>query len=244
MIRYKYAGLTRQGIRNENQDDFIIFDTKNKYIVAAVADGMGGHLDGKLASKMTIELVKKIFYNIDFNNLSDVEIQNLLITYMKDIQSFLNEEVEKRDLSFDMGTTLNLNIFYGNKLFTINIGDSRATLWEKNHHFQISEDHNLAQLAKKNDAFKKYSNFTNYLTSALGPRRDSKVDIYVTLLDKKGYIIITSDGVHNYLKDEEYNKILKKKTTIEEKTKKIIETAEKNKSVDNMTCILVNYELK
>lgn len=244
MIKYKYAGATRQGIRNENQDDFIVFETEKKYIIAAVADGMGGHLDGKIASRLTIKLIEKLFYDIDFHNLTDYEIQNLLVAYMKKVQTVLNEEVDKQKLSFDMGTTLNLNIFYGPKLFTINIGDSRATQWVKGNKFQISEDHNLASLAKKNDAFKKYANYTNYLTSALGPRREAKVDIFITLLDNKGYILITSDGVHNYVKDEEYNKILKSKTAIEDKVEKIIDVAEKNKSVDNMTCILINYELK
>ena len=242
MKHIEYYGYTDQGIRTENQDNFTVFKNKYDFLIAAVADGMGGHEGGKYASTVTIKLIEYIFKNIDFGKKSDQEIQDFLLEAISKIQNYLIQETEEKDLPRDMGTTLNLDLFVKNKIFTLNIGDSRTIHYTKKNIVQISEDHNLSTLAKKDPNFAKFEKYSNYLTSALGPKKDSKVDIFITPLEKIGMIIITSDGVHNHISKEEIIKILKNKEVLKNKVEAIVNKALFNKSTDNATSVVVKYE--
>ncbi len=238
----EYYGHSDQGVRVENQDNFTVFRNEYDFLIAAVADGMGGHEGGKYASTVTIKLIDYIFKNIDFGKMTDDDIEKFLLDSISKIQNYLIQETIEKDLPKDMGTTLNLNLFVKNKFFTLNIGDSRSIhYYNKKNIVQVSEDHNLATLAKKDPNFSKFEKFSNYLTSALGPKKDSKVDIFVTPLEKNGMIVITSDGVHNYVTKDKLVKILKTKDILKTKVEKIVESALLNKSTDNATCVVVKY---
>ncbi len=242
MINFEYYGYTDQGIRTENQDNFTVFKNSYGFLIAAVADGMGGHKGGRYASTVTIKLIEYMFKNTNFGNMLDFDVEKYLLNSISKIQNYLIQETKEKNLPKDMGTTLNLNVFVKNKVFTLNIGDSRAIhFYNKKNIVQISEDHNLTTLAKKNPSFSKFKKYSNYLTSALGPKKDSKVDIFVTPLEKQGSLVITSDGVHNYISKEKLIKILKTKDILKIKVERIVETALINKSTDNATCVIVSY---
>lgn len=242
-MKYSFGGASSIGRRKENQDSFKIFYTKEKFLVSVVADGMGGHDGGSFASKLAVKFIENFFKSIKLVELSDKEIEKQLIFSIKKLhEKFKLSAIKKPELE-DMGTTLNLNVFIKNNLYTINIGDSRSSQFISREIIQISLDHNLAFLARNDKNLDKFKGYTNYLTSSLGPKKETKLDIFLTKLNRKGYIIITTDGVHNFLSAGEIIKVLKNKNlNIDEKVETILRGAYQNNSNDNMTCVLVKYE--
>ncbi|NOQ50218.1 MAG: hypothetical protein GQ557_00940 [Mycoplasmataceae bacterium] len=239
------VGETRIGKRKINQDVFVIFNNKHSFLITALADGMGGHNGGEIASQFAIKCVQKYFNNLNFATLTQEQSTDLIIFNVKKIQkSFIDYAKLKPELK-DMGTTLNLNIFANDKLFSLNIGDSRTMQLLNREIVEITEDHNLSTLARKNPLYAKFSNYSNLLTSSLGPIKETKVDLFVTHFSADGYIIQTCDGVHNYVSNNEIKKILlSSKTDLKEKADNIIQKALKKGSKDNVTVVLVEYGKK
>ncbi len=238
-----FKGKTDKGIRNENQDNIALFKNDHNYLVAAIADGMGGHLGGTYASAITIKFIELLLKPINFGSLTEEEIKTRLFLIIDKIQEQLIKESKIKKLPSDMGTTLNLNIFVEDKVYTLNIGDTRATQYQKKKMIQISEDHNLSTLAMLNGNYDKFKNYNNYLTSSLGPKKTSKIDIFVTTLDSTGTWIITSDGIHDYWDDSKVIKVLKnKKRNLDDKIDDIFQIAKENETGDNISCLLIEYE--
>ncbi len=242
-MKYIYTGKSEKGRRENNEDNFLIFNTNEGVLVAVVADGMGGHKSGEVASILSVKYVKKIFTTLPLLGFSEEEIQKRIIMSVRSIQKKLIRLADQDERLLDMGTTLNINVFVGDKMFTLNIGDSRTSQFTKKDIVRITEDHNLATLALKSKALEKYKNYTNYLTSSLGPKKEAKADMFVTKLNKRGYMIITSDGVHNFLNSQEIIKIFKSRSkTLEAKVDSLINESYENNSNDNMTAVVVKYD--
>lgn len=241
-MKYEHFGLSLQGRRQINEDSFTIFLTNENVLIVGVADGMGGHRGGKAASTLTIKLVEKLFKNKPLIDLSDTKIEKEIIWIVREIQKKLILFSEKNAELDDMGTTLNLCVFIKKKVFTLNIGDSRTSQFTRKDIIQITEDHNLAALAAKDKTLARYKGFTNYLTSSLGPKKETKVDMFITLLNKQGYILLTTDGVHNFVSSSEIVNVFREIPDLESKVKKILLLAYENNSNDNMTLVLVKYD--
>ncbi len=243
MYRLDYHGASETGRRPKNEDSFIIFKNKFGFLVAVVADGMGGHKGGATASKAIVKMVKRELKEVDFSSMSESDIKRLLMNTVRTFQKDLKRIGEDFPQFADMGSTLNMNIFVGSRIYTINIGDSRTMSFVKKDLVKISEDHNLATLAEKDERYAHYKGRTNMLTSSLGPNKTTNADLFVTELDsKKGYILMSSDGVHNFISELAWIKIVKSSKSIVEKVERVIKTSYENGSNDNMTFVLIKYE--
>lgn len=244
MFKLDYNGGTETGRRPENQDNFILFKNKYQFLVAVVADGMGGHKGGATASKAIVKMVKREINDIDFNGMTDDAIRELLMRTVRTFQKDLKRIGEEFPQYADMGSTLNMNIFVGTTMHTINIGDSRTQSFTKKSLIKISEDQNMGTLAEKDPRYAHYKGQYNMLTSSLGPNKQTDADYFITDFkdNKRGYILMSSDGVHNFISETSWIKIIKSSATLDEKVKKTIKTAFENGSNDNMTFILIKYE--
>lgn len=244
MYKIEYAGESKVGRRPKNEDSFIAFKNDYNVLIAVVADGMGGHKGGATCSKAVVKLCKREFKSVDFFSMDEDEIKKTLMTGVRTFQKDLKRVGEEHPELADMGSTLNMNLFIGKKMFTVNIGDSRTQSFIKKEIVKISEDHNLATLAEKDERYAHYKGQTNMLISSLGPNKNTKADLFVTELDsKRGYIMMSSDGVHNFISDISWMKIVKSSSkTLKDKVERVINTAYDNGSNDNMTFILIKYE--
>ncbi len=243
MFKIEYFGNSEVGRRPRNEDSFSLFVNKHGFTIAVIADGMGGHKGGATCSKAVTRMCKRELNNVNFGVMSDEEIKKKLLVTVRIFQKDLIRVGEEHPELADMGSTLNMNIFVGKKMYTVNIGDSRTQSFIKKEIVQITEDHNLATLAEKDERYAHYKGQTNMLISSLGPNKNTKADLFVTELDpKKGYILMTTDGVHNSISEISWMKILKSSKSLEEKVDRVINTAYENGSNDNMTFILVEYK--
>lgn len=241
-----YYELTNIGnFRKENQDASIVLQNK-KVTFAAVCDGMGGHKGGKQASQLTILAMKKIFKKWTPINVEESR------SWIKDAFNLAKKLMKKEALAdntlYDMGTTVTCLFICNDSAWIFNVGDSRIYVFNNEIH-KITDDHNLMNHYIKYEGMDpnkaKKIRGASALTSALGPTKQIRVSQYELddLFNRNiKYIILTSDGIHDYIGKSTFEVILTSpKTTLQEKCKKIIDEAIHEGSHDNLTIVILEY---
>ena len=231
-------GKTHTGkVRSENQDGFITRVPpqkaliQNKGILLAVADGMGGHAAGKIASSMALESLSRDYYYSSPENISDALIQAIT----KANQNIRNESESDPD-KHNMGTTLTAVVLRYDKAWIANVGDSRTYLIRKNKIRQITIDHSMTNELGLSNTDAQTSIFKNQITRALGIYEDVEVDIFVETIQKGDIFILCSDGLTNHLSDFEISHIASKYNP-EKAIKSLIKLACDRGGIDNITVI-------
>lgn len=244
-MKVNAVAYSTKGIREHNEDSFLlnteiggvgIEDTmanvsiEDENCFFAVADGMGGHAAGDVASQFVVSEVSKAFIQ---NNTLDGEV---ITSLLNNIHSGLLEK-GKAEETPNMGSTFVGLYISSSSCGFCNVGDSR--LYRYRHGFiqQLSHDDSLSSLLP--DAPK------NIVTNAMGaglPAIEVQTRFSESLVVKGDYFIICSDGVHGYISEEVAEEILAKPFSLIEKARQIVETALENGSDDNSTVVLVQVE--
>ena len=177
------AARTHKGkIRTSNEDNFCISDGQNKLL--AVADGMGGHKGGKIASALAIESLKSYFSSLDGDDFS---VPECLRKCVEKINRDVLEKSCEEDKLKGMGTTLVMLYQVGATAYVVNVGDSRCYLIRNRAIKQITKDHSVIQelydSGKINlEDMKNHPN-KNMITRAIGT--DSKVECDIFEIELK-----------------------------------------------------------
>lgn len=231
---------TDVGLRRENnQDSFLIDETLKLYLVA---DGMGGHKGGEVASSMAVEVVREIVYKQSVNNRRVSPRQLLADAYREaSHRIFDRSNFEGSDLH-GMGTTLVSALMQSGILYIANVGDSRAYLYKDKRLWQITEDHSLIneQLRAGLIAEKDVANFVakNVITRSVGFERDVVCDIIERQIEPEEMILICSDGLSGLVTDDRIEEIITTSNP-SEIVSKCINEAKKNGGDDNVTVMLI-----
>ncbi len=243
MVKYnlEYIGISKQGNRKLNQDSLNYFINDHGFLVAIIADGMGGHEGGEVASQIAVDEITSIFKSINFELLKEKKIKETFLMSIKMVLDKMRQVAKKQVDLLEMGTTLNINVFVDNHVYILNVGDSRTSSITSKFVNSITVDQNLATIVQKFDRYNDYKNAQNILVSSLGPKKDLRIDLYKAKLNQNGYILITTDGVHNHISKEELLTELNSNQILETKLDNIIEKAYINGSSDNMSGILIKY---
>lgn len=243
-----YASYTDIGkVRKNNEDYHIVipFEENNEF-AAAIADGMGGHLFGEIASKTAIDCFEKKIRDRRFKNC--LNIKDYLLNICKIANNEITEFSKKYNVYSGMGTTLDAIYIRDDKLYIIHIGDSRIYKIFNNEIKKITKDHSyVQQLLDKGDiSLDEYKNHPNknVITKALGISDTPEPDIMKMKMDFCGYLLLCSDGLTNMLDDSEILNIISQETTLETKVTELIEKANDKGGNDNITVVLVKAEEK
>ncbi|MBU4690988.1 protein phosphatase 2C domain-containing protein [Mycoplasma zalophi] len=237
-------------IRKENQD-FAGFINKNNVYMGILCDGMGGHKNGSVASKIAVKEFIDFFSNSQIEKIDAFDSKNIqkwfqdgLEKVTKKMKSLANMDIQY----LDMGTTLVLCLFFEKEkeLYIFNLGDSRAYLYNGFLH-QITKDQNIMNyLIEKEDlAPEKAKNIKGWdrLVSALGPKKNGMADTFsVHKNSNPKYIILTSDGIHSFVSKILFETILNDNSSIDKKADKLIKNAIELKSNDNLTCLIMEIK--
>ena len=226
--KIRYYGFSGKGKRNKNEDAYIAEKIDDLYVFA-VADGLGGHVMGEVASKIAIGELKEAIKRYG---------ENGLITAFEKANETIFFENEQRGTN--MGTTMVACIMMGDgKCKIANVGDSRAYII--NDEIWRTKDHSLVQelvdsgIINEEEAFNHPQK--NIVTQVLGLKKDVKPDVYEKDI-KNSILLLCSDGLSDYVKDEEIAKIVKKYDP-KKACKKLYKKALKEGSQDNITTIVV-----
>lgn len=233
-------------VRKVNEDSFLCeklegIDGLYLYIVA---DGMGGHNAGEVASSMAVREVA--FYlkeNIEALKLGDNEIRDLI----RNAISYANEKIYKTSIiksnCLGMGTTLSMVLLKDNRIYIGHVGDSRIYLIRNNSILRLTEDHSLvAELIKSGTIKPEEANShpqKNVITKALGTEYTIEPDISQIDLQWDDYILICTDGLSNAVCEDDMTNAIINTSDLNEACDLLINKAKERGGFDNITAVVV-----
>ncbi len=237
--------LTDAGkVRTHNEDSVIILKNQEGEYLLAVADGMGGHSAGEVASSIAITYLSKHF-NETFLNLSKVDAVNWLRESVNEINDLIFSHEKTHPESTGMGTTLVVALYTKEYILFGNIGDSSGFVLKDNVLHKVTHDHTLVNLLlsageltleEAKDHPKK-----NVLMKALGANDPIDIDVFDCDTDIQG-IMLCSDGLTNMLEEEQIEKVLTSDLEIEEKVIKLIRKSNNRGGTDNISVAYLSWE--
>ena len=230
--------LTDAGrVRDHNEDSVIITkNTDNEYLMA-IADVMGGHSAGEVASSIAISYLGKHF-NETFLKMSKVDAVNWIRDAVNEINTLIFEHEKTHPESKGMGTTLVMAILTKDYLLFGNVGDSSGFVIKEDRLHKVTYDHTLVNLLVSAGELTKEeaSNHPkkNVLMKALGAATEVDVDIFDCDMDVSE-ILLSSDGLTNMLDKEQIEKVLLGEGAVEDKVIKLIKKANNRGGTDNIS---------
>lgn len=234
----EYFYITDPGkVRERNEDSVTICKNGTDEVLLIVADGMGGHKNGEIASSIALNLISERFKNISsVGNKEDAInwIQNTVSEANVAIFKYVSQHPE----SEGMGTTIVLSILTPAFLLIGNIGDSSGYVYKNKKLHKITVDHTLVNLLVKSGELTeeeaKSHPKKNVLMKALGSSTNVEMDIFNVELNVDG-IFLCSDGLTNMLDDNQISRVLNEDTTLKEKLEKLVFKANNRGGNDNIT---------
>ena len=230
------GGATDVGmVRSANQDDYLIADR-----LWAVADGMGGHQGGEVASKVTIEVLGDAF---------DTFTSTALVDAAQRANAAVHEQASEHRELRGMGTTLCAMALVDiddetQGLHVINIGDSRCYRWRDGEMTQITRDHSLVEDLRASgqitDAEAVVHPHRNIVTRALGIQPDVEVDSFLVSPKAGDRYVICSDGLFNEVAPARIGATLRRLVDPNEAASELIRQANEGGGRDNITCVIVD----
>jgi serine/threonine protein phosphatase PrpC len=231
-------------VRENNEDKFEFFEPEEPEILAAkgrlyaVADGMGGHASGQIASELALKSILKNYYS-DFNE----DVAESLKAAICAANSYIYNTAQTVAERNGMGTTCTVAVLRDNELFVGHVGDSRLYLIRDGEIRQITEDHSWVteqvKLGTLTEEEARSSPFRNVITRSLGAAPQVEVDTYKEKIKKHDSILLCSDGLTNYVSDEEILKVVEGYSP-SMAALKLVECANEHGGGDNITVLIVS----
>ena len=234
----EYAYLTDPGkVRDHNEDSVIIVKNHNNEFLLAVADGMGGHKGGEIASSIAISHIGKCF-----REMGKLGSKEDAILWIKNVVSEANvliyKYTEENPESAGMGTTIVMSLLTNDYLLFGNIGDSSGYVFKDSQIHKITTDHTLVNLLVKSGEITeeeaKDHPRKNVLMKALGATTTVEMDIFDVETDVDG-IFLCSDGLTNMLDNDQISKVLSEDLSVEQMVNKLIIKANNRGGTDNIS---------
>jgi len=230
-------------VREKNEDSYnIIAGYTGVPVAFIIADGMGGHNSGEVASKMAVDLISA--YILQFPEMFVKELD--ILTSINEIMEKANNEIflksQENEDNYGMGTTLTLAVVYDKSLFLGHVGDSRAYLIRDEIINKITIDHSyVEELIKLGTLTREEAENhpkKNIITRALGCTEKVEIDTYSFEIKENDTFILCTDGLTNMLNEEEIKNIVIENDDPETACRKLVESANNRGGDDNITVIV------
>jgi protein phosphatase len=250
-MKIRYAAKTDVGMkRTHNEDYFSLIEDEQLFIVA---DGMGGHASGEVASKMAAETIGEFYqrtrededvtwpYKMD-RSLSYVENRLVCAIKLANLRIF---ETSCRDIRYKgMGTTIVSTLVAGDKAYVGHVGDSRVYRVREGGITQLTRDHSLLEdykEAKPDMTEEEERNFPhkNVITRALGMRETVQVDIRAHQIKSGDVFLLCSDGLSGMVHDDQILQIASNAKSLERAVAELVDAANRAGGTDNVTTLML-----
>jgi PPM family protein phosphatase len=231
-------------VRILNEDDGGIFVNGDGHRLAVVADGMGGHRAGDVASKMTIDFLQSAWAeskNIYSAERAEEWLRLNINQLNKNLFVHSNENLECEG----MGTTIIAAICTDQFVTLAHIGDSRCYLLNESGYKQLTEDHSLVyELVRTGQISKEDAENhprKNVILRALGTEQDVEIDIITVIFEEGDFLLLCSDGLSNKVSENEMVEILSNNADLEARAESFIQLANQYGGEDNITLCIVEH---
>jgi serine/threonine protein phosphatase PrpC len=231
--------------RESNEDNMISIipdDTQvltRKGALFVVADGLGGHTGGEIASEMTVKLVREAYYQ-DKNEDIATSLRHAVEHANSLIYSANQAQIESPDKDHSMGSTCVAVVLQGDTVYVANVGDSRAYIVREGQVKQVSQDHTpeaeqmRAGLLTEEQARAQSS---NKITRCLGMKPDVEVDVFTEPVQQSDVLVLCTDGLSKTISDEEMGKIVQQFEP-QESVQRLVDLANEQGGPDNITAVV------
>jgi len=251
-MRITSCGITDVGLkRGHNEDNFLINEELNLFVVA---DGMGGHAGGEYASAISVNTVEEIVTNlelhgepIDVEDPEDpVELTRERLRYAIRLAGRRVHEKAREEPEYTgMGTTAVALLIENGNAYIAHVGDSRLYVHREGRSMQVTEDHSLvaervrAGLITAEQA--KTDKHRNVITRSLGYQEDVEIDVQVRAVRRGDVFLLCSDGLSGYLELDELGAHMGGYGP-QDAARRLVEIACERGGEDNITCVIVRVE--
>lgn len=241
------AGLSDRGVKRDHNEDawagphpsLSREQLGKKGQLYIVADGVGGHQAGDVASLMAVEIIQQQYYADHSAN-----VVTSLKTAIQSANDQIVREATARLARRGMSTTVTAAVVRDDQLIVANVGDSRTYLIQNGQARQLTDDHSWVEeqvrvgLISRTEAAKHPQR--NIITRSLGSDRKLDIDIFEAKLKPGDSILLCSDGLSNLISQQEIGNIVSKGWMAEGAVNELIELAIKRSAPDNVTAVLIN----
>jgi len=245
----KIGMLTDVGkVRTIDEDSILAADLSfginsesEKFLLLAVADGMGGHAKGEEASKIALNTLTKTIIPELFGNVS---FTDLLENGIKNANQEILEYTVKNPESSGMGTTTVCALVKGNNIHLANVGDSRAYVISDDEIRRVTKDHSYVQsLIDEGQITEEEARDhpqKNVITKAVGIMESVEPDTMKLTLDDDESLLLCCDGVIAHLTDEDIHKIICNENNPQNACQQIVDLANQRGGSDNISLIILS----
>ena len=251
--RVRFSGDTNVGMKRDHNEDSFFLPVNER--LAIVADGMGGHASGEVASRMAVETISGFFreteneqeltwpFKVDRGHGHDI---NRMTTAIKLANQQIFEEAERKPECHGMGTTVVSTLFLDDTLIIGHVGDSRLYRVREGAIDQLTEDHSLLNdyVRMKKLSESEIANFPhkNVIVRALGMKSSIEVDIIIEHPRLGDLYVLCSDGLCGMVADSEIAGLAIEEPDLDKLCERLIATANANGGIDNITVVCARLE--
>ena len=225
----------------ELNEDYASFIEDERFKIYLVADGMGGHNAGEIASKLAVKSI--IRYLLEHSE----EDENLLLNAVKYANNEIYEISQKNDKCKGMGTTITGCFIKGDMIQVVNVGDSCCFSIKDNEIKKVTKDHSWVQELIDAGAITEEEGRVhpkkNIITRALGTNSSVKIDIFNIEKNESSMFLLCSDGLSNEVQKEEMVEIVNRYKNVNEACEKLVDLAKARGGKDNITVLLFGGEV-
>lgn len=246
------AGMTDVGcVRKHNEDSFLAAPELGLYVVA---DGLGGHAAGEVASRIVVERVAQFVaettekdrtWPLEYDTTLSFDGNRLKVALLLSDQA-IADDIRRNPERETMGSTVVACLLSGAKATLAHVGDSRAYLLNKEEIRQVTRDHSWVAEQVANGILTpseaRVHPFRNVITQALGNGGDLEIEVQDLELGKSDRLLLCSDGLSGMVGDSQIWDIVNQSPDLQTAVETLITVARDNGGEDNITAVLVGWE--
>ena len=238
-------GLTDEGLVREHNEDYISWFPETGLVI--LADGMGGHNAGEVASELAVNSVSEALDEVlspEIKDESDMDFKEVVHEAVVFANDEINLHAKTHPECSGMGTTIVMALFHNDSVILASVGDSRIYRFRKGELKQVTTDHSLVQEMIDNGYMSEEeahnSTNRNLITRALGIAEDVEVDVNQEDIEKGDIYLLCSDGLSDMVTDEIiFSSLVKSRKDLKRASEDLVSLAKEYGGHDNVSVILV-----
>ncbi len=238
----KYSGMSDLGkVRELNEDSFYL--PSDDSLLFIVADGMGGHNAGEVASSKAVELISSRIKEKIHSVKDNKEVLYVMDQAVKSANFEIFDAAHINAEYSGMGTTVDVGYIKDDILFFVHVGDSRIYRVRNKKITQLTQDHSVVAMMVKNGTITEEEARNhpqkNCITRALGTEQTIKTDTSATVLREGDVILMCSDGLTAMVEDKRILEIIETCQDTQECVQSLLDEANENGGADNITALII-----